>query len=135
MGVDDGWVWALEHLTFLDDAPHLAWATGEMGAYGCLMNVDAMRTELCAWFGLFVWGTAFEPDAGRLWVARPLHHRVDLRDARSGALLGSVAVDGTPRPITIDPQSGLGFVGMYFSGNVAIIDLKTLVGLGLAPAR
>jgi DNA-binding beta-propeller fold protein YncE len=115
-----------ETIAILDDAPELAWVEGEFGGDICLTNPAKGELLRCVAAGWGVWTVEVEPKAGRLWLARQLEHKVDLRDSQTGEFLDSFSVNGSPRPITFDPDGDHAYVGMYLAGHVAVVDTRTL---------
>lgn len=65
------------------------------------------------------------PGEGALLVARPAHGRIDVLDLDTMEKRGAIAAPFGVREIECDESQGFLFAGSFFTGKVAVIDLKT----------
>lgn len=130
-------LFTVERFVPFKNNPAEGWLSSELGGSICRANLIEKKIYNCAPVGLFSWEIAIEhPYAfatesgkvdrpGKVWVTRTFFKKIEARDSTTGKFIKSIPLFGVPRPLLIEEEPGLMFVGMFFGHRIDIIDLNT----------
>ncbi len=106
----------------IDVAGERAYVSDWLSPYLDEVDLRTMQLVRRKWIGWVSFGVAFGPD-GLLYVAQPLHRRVQVLDASRMEIVRSIPVGYGARDLAFDPRRRLLFVGNYFDGTLDVVRL------------
>ncbi len=75
--------------------------------------------------GFFNFGMCLDALHGKLYVARPLHRRLDVLDDESLETISTIPVEFGVREIECDPEGRLLFAQSFFRGIISVVNMDT----------
>jgi len=112
----------------IDHATRRAYVSDWLSPYLTEVDLTAFTLLRRQWIGWVSFGVALGPD-GMLYVAQPLHRRVQVIDVHGMTTVRSIAAGYGARDLTFDARRGLLLVGNYFDGTLDIVRLADGAGL------
>ena len=89
-----------------------------------VIDVDALRLVKTIRVGGAVSDVAVSPTGDRLYLARPLHRRIDVWDAGDFRRIDSIPVSPGTRKLLLVDRGRTIIAGSYFTGDLEWIDLE-----------